>query len=207
MVAGTFSFFGTRFAYSVFTKYANNTNLTYRTELLEKDIIESLPGTKSYNIDIRVNSELREQLIGLTWAKAITENLSLGLSLFGSVYRNGGGSNLEYAIITEDNRAAYNQNRPGFIQDSYGLFLKIGASYHFKELEFGVNVNLPYQEVYQNGSVDYQSVIAGIGADTDQLFNYKKKDLEAKRKEPLGISTVAGIPIARNKLHLNVDYV
>jgi hypothetical protein len=207
MVAGTFSLFGTRFAYSVFTKYSTNTNLSYRTELLEKDIIESLQGTENYNIDFRVNSLLREQLIGLTWAKSVTENLSLGLSLFGSVYRNGGGSNLEYAIMAQDSRVAYYQNRPSFTQDSYGLFVKIGASYHFKNLEFGVNVNLPYLEVYQNGRVDYQSVIAGIGADTDQLFNYKLKDLEAKRKEPLGISLGAGIPVGMNKLHLNLDYV
>lgn len=207
MAAGTFSLFGTRFAYSVFTKYATNTNLNFRSELLEKDIIETLPGTEKYNIDFRINYLLREQLLGLTWAQAVTDKFSLGISLFGSIYRYGGGSNLEYTIQAQDNGVAYYQNRPSFRQDSYGVFVKIGGSYHFPAFDFGVNVNLPYMEVFKKGRFDYQSVISGIGQDSDQLFSYKLNDLESKRKEPLGISIGAGVPIARNKLHINLDYM
>ena len=102
--AGTFSLFGTRFAYSFFTKYATNARLSYRTDIIEDDLIEILPGQEKYTIDYLVNNVLNEQLIGLTGAYAINEKFSLGISVFGSVYKNEGGTNLEYTVQALDNR-------------------------------------------------------------------------------------------------------
>lgn len=205
--AGTFSLFGTRFAYSFFTKYATNTRLNYRTDIIEDDLVEILPGQERYTIDFLINNLLNEQLIGLTWAHAINEKFSLGISVFGSVYTSEGGTNLEYTIQTEDNRVGYYRNRPNFRQDSYGLVVKVGASYHFPKFDFGVNINMPYLEVYQKGRFNYQSVVSGIGPESDELFSYKFTDLNAKRREPLGVSLGAGIPIGIHKLHVNLDYV
>lgn len=205
--AGTFSLFGTRFAYSFFTKYATNTRLNYRTGIIKDDVTDILPGQESYTVDFLINNVLNEQLIGLTWAHAINEKFSLGISIFGSVYKSEGGTNLEYTIQAEDNRVAYYRNRPNFRQDSYGLIVKLGASYHFPKFDFGVNINLPYLEVYQKGRFNYQNVVSGIGPDNDQLYNYKLNDLNAKRKEPLGVSLGAGVPIKTHTLHVNLDYV
>ena len=205
--AGTFSLFGTRFAYSFFSKYATNSRLNYRTDIIEDDLVEILPGQERYTIDFLVNNILKEQLIGLTWAHAINEKFSLGISVFGSVYKSEGGTNLEYSIQGEDNRVAYYRNRPDFRQDSYGLVVKLGASYHFSKFDFGVNINVPYLEVYQKGRFNYQNVISGIGPNNDQLYNYKLNELNAKRKEPLGVSLGAGIPIKTHTLHVNLDYV
>lgn len=205
--AGTFSLFGTRFAYSFFTKYATRARLSYRTDILEDDIISELPGQENYTIDFALNNVLSEQLIGLTWAYAFNEKFSLGISVFGSVYKQEGGTNLEYTLQAEDNRVAYYRNRPNFRQDSYGLVVKIGASYHFPKFDFGVNINVPYLEVYEKGRFNYQNVVAGIGTENDQLYTYKLNDLQTRRKEPLGISLGAGIPIRTHKLHVNLDFV
>lgn len=205
--AGTFSLFGTRFAYSFFTKYATRASLNYRTEILEDDIISELPGQENYSIDYALNNVLSEQLIGLTWAHAFNEKFSLGVSVFGSIYKQEGGTSLEYTLQAEDERVAYYQNRPNFRQDSYGLVVKLGGSYHFPKFDFGVNINLPYLEVFEKGRFNYQNVVAGIGSESDQLYNYKLNDLKTRRKEPLGISLGAGIPIKTHKLHVNVDVV
>ncbi len=42
---------------------------------------------------------------------------------------------------------------------------------------------------------------------TDVFYDYIFKDLNAKRKEPFGISVGAGIPIQKSRIHLNIDYV
>ncbi len=207
MAAGTFSLMGTRFAYSLFSKYSSKTNLNYKTTLLEGDLIEALPGVENYTVNFGLDSRLLETLIGLTWAYAINDKFSLGVSVFGSIYTNDGGSNLEYTIAAEDNGVAYFQNRPEFRLDSYGLLVKIGASYHFPKFDLGININLPYLEIAGKGSYDYQRVLSGIGPDSDELYSYKFKDLEINRKEPFGVSIGAGIPIKKNKLHLNIDYV
>ncbi len=206
-VAGTFSLFGTRFAYSFFTKYATNAQLNYSTDIIEDDLVPALPGQESYNIDFLVSNALSEQLIGLTWAHAINEKFSLGISVFGSVYKQEGGTNFEYTIQAEDNNVAYYRNRPNFRQDSYGILVKLGASYHFPKFDFGVNINVPYLEVYQKGRFNYSNVVSGISPDIDQIYNYKLRDLNSQRKEPLGVSMGAGIPIKIHTLHVNLDYV
>ena len=207
MAAGTFSLKGTRFAYSVFSRYSTDTSLIYRSGLVNNESVEALPAAENFSVDFQLNSKLKETLIGLTWAHAVNDKFSLGVSVFGSIYRNGGGSNLEYTIEAENNSVAYFRNRPEFRIDSYGVLVKIGASYHFPKFDFGININVPYLEIAGKGSYNYQRVLAGIAPDSDKLFSYKFIDLQTKRKEPFGVSIGAGIPIKKNKLHLNFDYV
>jgi hypothetical protein len=142
----------------------------------------------------------------LTWAKKINDKFSLGVSLFGSNFEYSGGSNLNHTIESSD-RVSFYQNTVGFSQKSYGLFAKIGANYHFQAFDLGVNVNVPYIEVYNDGKFNYNKVISGVGTEVDQFYNYDLKNLNAQRKEPLGVSVGAGIPIGKGKLHLNMDYV
>jgi hypothetical protein len=143
----------------------------------------------------------------LTWAKKINEKLSLGVSLFGSRYVYSGGSNLNHTIQSSNNNVAFYQNTVGFSQKSYGLFIKVGANYHFPKFDCGVNINLPYLEVYDDGRFSYNKVISGVGDSIDQFYNYNLRNLSADRKEPFGVSFGAGIPIGKAKLHLNMDYV
>ena len=81
------------------------------------------------------------------------------------------------------------------------------SNYNFEKFDLGVNVNLPYVAVYNDAKFNYNKVISGVGDEFDQFYNYSYKDLEAKRREPLGVSLGAGIPIGKGKLHLNMDYV
>ncbi len=207
MAGGTFRLFGTRFGYAFISRSRVDNNLGYNSDLLRDQILDIFPNTKGYRVTTNLRTKVKDDWFGLTWAKKINEKLSLGVSLFGSRYVYSGGSNLNHTIQSSNNNVAFYQNTVGFSQKSYGLFIKVGANYHFPKFDCGVNINLPYLEVYDDGRFSYNKVISGVGDSIDQYYNYNLRNLSADRKEPFGVSFGAGIPIGKAKLHLNMDYV
>lgn len=207
MAGGTFKLFGTRFAYSFLSRARNNIGVNYGSGLLRNDVLNNFPGDEDYKIRLNLKTNVRDEWIGLTWATKVNDRLSLGISGFSSVYKYEGNSVLDYTLISELGNVAYYQNGTSFRQDSYGLVLKMGANYHFSKFDLGLNINVPYLEVYQEGRFDYSKTIAGIDSETDLFLEYKFKDLTANRKEPFGVSVGAGIPLGLSKLHVNLDYV
>lgn len=207
MAAGTFSLLGTRFAYAYFRTNTPNIDLKYRSDLQEGDIITGLPGEERYTFDLRFNTRTRSQLYGLAWAFNVTDRLSLGVSLFGAYYTSDAGNNLEYAIQAGSGGVVFSQNRQSLRQDSYGLLSKIGLSYVLPGVDLGLNITLPYLELFGNGRFQYNDVLAGLSPEQDQVYDYRLRDLSSRQKSPLGLSFGAGLPIGRHKLHLNIDYI
>jgi len=207
MAGGTFDLFGNRFAYSFISKTRTDNTIGYDIETLSDNVFESYPDADNYKGNVLLRTLIRDDWFGLTWAKKVNNKFSLGFSLFGSAYNYNGGSNLNHTINFETSKVAFYQNTIGFRQESYGLILKIGANYHFESFDLGLNINLPYLEIYQKGRFTYTKVVAGSDLGLDQFYDYNLKNLASKRKEPLGISLGAGIPINKSKLHLNMDYV
>jgi hypothetical protein len=207
MAGGVFNLFGTRFAYSYLTKSNYNTDLNYNSYYLNDNILSLFPDAESHNAKIGLTSKVKDDWTGLAWAHKVTENFSLGISAFASIYSYRSGSNISHTVLSANSDVAFYQNTISFNQKSYGLFLKIGANYHFPKFDIGVNVNLPYLEIYEDGRFSYSAVVAGVNPEYNKFVDNNFKELKAKRKEPLGISIGAGIPINKSKLHLNLDYV
>jgi len=207
MAGGIFNLFGTRFAYSYLTRSNDNTDIKYDRNYLDEDILSLFPNAEKHNAKLGLNSKLKDDWAGLAWAYKLTEQLGVGISAFTSIYDYRGKSTIDHTVKSADNEVAFLQNIISFKQRSYGLFIKVGANYHFPEFDLGVNINLPYIEVYQNGKFNYLEVVAGVDPQYDKFVDNELDDIKAKRKEPLGISVGAGIPVKKNKLHINVDYV
>ena len=207
MAGGVFNLFGTRFAYSYLTKSRHEYNLNYSNDLIDSDITEDFPEVTSHNVSLGIGSKVKDDWSGLTWAYEVNDKLSLGISIFGSIYKYQVTSSVEHIIKSTENDIAFYENMVGFTQKSYGLFIKIGGNYHFQKFDLGININLPYLEVFEDGSFNYKKVIAGVGTDYNQFLESKLSSLHSKRKEPLGISIGAGIPINKSQIHINLDYV
>ncbi len=207
MAGGTFSVFGTRFGYSFISKSRVDNNIGYNSDILRDQILDIFPNAEAYRVTTNLRTKVKDDWFGLTWAAKLNPKLSLGISLFGSRYVYSGGSNINHTIQSTDNNVAFYQNTVGFSQKSYGMFFKIGANYKFTKFDLGLNINLPYVEIYNEGRFNYNKVISGVGDEFDQFYNYNYQKLIAKRREPLGASLGAGIPFRNGILHLNIDYV
>ena len=207
MAGAVFNLLGTRFVYSYFTKANNNINLNYSSYYLNDDILSAFPDAEKHNAKISLQSNNRDDWTGITWAKKISDNFSLGISAFASIYNYSGRSDLNHTLQSTDNEVAFYQNVTSFNQKSYGIFIKIGANYHFPKFDLGLNINLQNIGVYNKGSFNYSEVLSGVDPEYNLFVDNSFNDLSAKRKEPFGVSIGAGIPIKKGKLHLNVDYV
>ena len=207
MAGGVFNLFKTRFAYSYLTKSNFNTNLNYNSSYLNDDILQQFPNAENHTAKISLNSNLKDDWTGGSWAYKINENLSLGVSAFASIYSYKGSTEINHVVQSTNNEVAFYQNSVSFNQKSYGLFLKFGANYKFSKFHIGMNINLPYLEVVQDGGFTYSKIISGVSTMFNRFIDYNFEDLSTKRKEPLGISIGAGIPMNKGKIHLNIDYV
>lgn len=207
MAGGTFNLFNQQFAYSFLSKSRLNIDFNYTTTDPQSSVEAAFPDLQNYKSNINLVTKLKDEWIGLSWAKLINDNLSLGVSLFGSIYQYKGQSNLNYTLQSTDNSVSSFQYSTGFTQDSYGLIIKIGGNYQFQKFDLGLNINVPYLEVYKKASFHYNNVISGLSNEYDQFYDYELKNLNSKRKEPLGVSLGAGVPFGKSKFHLNLDYI
>lgn len=207
MAGGIFNLFGTKFAYSYLTKSNSNVDLNYSSYYLNNNILTLFPDAERHQARIGLNSKTKDDWTGLTWAYKINDKFSLGVSAFASIYNYRGSSDLSHTVESTNNEVAFYQNTTSFRQKSYGMFIKVGANYKFESFDLGMNVNIPYIEVYGKGEYSYSEVVAGLSSEYDKFVDNYFDDLSAKRKEPLGLSIGAGIPIKKSKVYLNVDYV
>ena len=198
MAGGTFKLFGDKFAYSFLSKTRTDINLNYSSNLIQQDIIDAFPDEENYAVGINLITKVKDEWIGLTWATKMTEKLSIGISLFGSIYQFNGSSNLNYAVQSLDSRIAYYQNTIVFKQNSYGLVFKVGANYRLENIDIGLNINMPYLELYETGAFRYKKIIAGTSSENDLFLDTDLENLESQRKEPFGVSIGSGIPIGRS---------
>ena len=207
MAGGTFNLFNQRFAYSFISKSRLDANVNYSSNEPQDKVLEAFPDLQVYKSNINLLTKIKDEWIGLTWAKKMNDNISLGVSMFGSIYQYQGQTHLRYTLQSTNDNVSSLQYNTGFSQDSYGLLFKIGGNYKFQKFDLGMNINLPYLEIYKDAGFDYNYVISGFNDGINKFYDYELKQLNSKRKEPLGISLGAGVPFGKSKLHLNIDYV
>jgi len=172
MAGGTFKLFGERFAYSFIARRRSELNLGISFRGITDNIAELFPDIESYNLKASIIGRTKEDWYGLTWARKISENFSLGISVFGSSYRNDGARSVSHTVEYDENAVAYFLSQTSFKQKSYGLHLKLGAFYKLNKVDLGVNINIPYIEVYNEGSYSFNQVTSGIGNGLDIFYDY-----------------------------------
>lgn len=207
IAGGTFNLFGTRFAYAVMSKSKIDININYSSNFQNKDDTDVVGNNSEAITRVKFNTRVKDEWFGLTWAKKINKNLSIGISGFASIYNDRGNTSISIPNKYSKGSVSFYNNDNGYKISSYGLFFKIGANYHLPKLDIGLNINLPYLEVYQKGKYNYGIVVAGVSSEKDKLFEYFFKDLQTDRKEPFGVSVGTGILLGKSKVHLNVDYI
>ena len=208
LVAGTFKIGGSdkhKFAYTVLTRKKSSKDVGLRREI-DSEVLEEFENVERFVADLKIGDSEKDEWFGLSWATKLKDNFSIGVSTFVSVYNFSGDYNLNYSRLdTETDVAVYN-NEINFDQNSYGIFWKIGLAWRLSKFDLGLNIDLPYVEVYSQGEVDFKEILSGIGGGED-FFRYADwNDIESNRKEPLGIALGAGLPIGKSKIHLKVDW-
>jgi len=209
MISGTFkikSLPKDKFAYSFISKSRQNFNFTAKTGLLEGEFVNNIPGAEKFLGKSNLIDNIEDEWFGVTWARKVTDNFSIGISSFASLYKMAGEANTIYAAESNQNIVATYVNNLNFVQRNYSLFFKIGGSLEVKNLSLGVNFHLPNISLYNNASFNSEAFLSGLGSGQD-FFNIKNfSDLQNSRKTPFGISFGGGLKLKKNTIHFNVEW-
>lgn len=208
LVAGTFKIGGSdkhKFAYSILSR-KNSSKEVSLTREIDGEILEEFDNVDRFVADLKLGESENDEWLGISWATTLKDNFSIGVSTFVSIYNFGGNYNLNYSRLDTEADVADYKNEINFDQNSYGIFWKIGLAWRLPKFDIGLNIDLPFLEIYNQGEVDFKEILSGIGGGKD-IFRYADwNDLESNRKEPLGIAIGAGIPIGKSKIHVKVDW-
>lgn len=208
LLAGTFNigkWENHHFAYAFLSKQRSRVNINARRVVDQGDAIDEIEGAEEFISKFNLDNTETDEWFGLTWGTKIRDNFSIGVSTFVSVYNFKGKYDLRLAELDENDNVSFYNNVINYGQTSYGIFWKVGLAWKLKGFDIGLNVDLPYVEVVDSGKFNYAEILASN--DGSDIFDYgEAKDLETKRKEPIGVSFGAGIPWKKNILHLKVDW-
>jgi hypothetical protein len=208
MLAGTFkikSLEDHHFAYSFISRRRSNIDIRYSNEALTENLDE-VDGLERFVADVNLKNRETDEWFGVTWGKLLTENFSIGVSGFVSIYNIRGSNDLTYAALDEIQDVSTYHNEISFGQSSYGMYWKMGLAWKLPKFDLGFNIDLPYLEVISSGRFLYQEFLSGLGNGND-IFKYAKfKDIKATKKEPLALSVGAGVPMGKHTLHLKIDW-
>ena len=209
MLSGTFKIKALKdhhFAYTFLSRAKTNFNFNYSTGIETGDILEENEGGETFIGEIQFGFKETDEWYGLTWGKLITENFSVGVSVFASVYNYQGANLLTFTTLGESQNVNFYFNQFAVRQESYGMFWKVGLAWKLSKISLGLNIDLPYWEVHSNGKFKYQETLAGI-SNTEDIFKFADfNNISSSRKVPLGISIGSGVPIGKSTLHLKVDW-
>jgi len=208
MVAGTFKVGSNKkhkFAYAILSRKKSDINLGFSREITA-EVLEEFDNVDRFVAKLNLIDKESDEWFGASWATNLKENLSIGVSTFVSVYNFNGTYDLNYSRLDSATDVAVYDNEINFGQNSYGVFMKIGLAWKLPKANLGLNIDLPYIEAFGSGKMEFKEMLAGIG-DGNDIFEYADwDDLDAKRKEPLGISFGAGLPLGKHTIHLKTDW-
>ena len=194
------------FAYAFLSKERSRLNFNINREVDLENVDEDFMDEDRLVGNFQLDNTKNDEWFGVSWAMKLKENLSIGVSTFVSIYDYGGLYDLRFASSFEDSGVDAFNNEIKFGQNSYGIFWKLGIAWELDKFDLGLNVDLPYLEVFGDGKFRYQRFISGVDPEGEDFQFYDFEGLETSRKTPLGISFGFGWPFGKNKLHFKADW-
>jgi hypothetical protein len=211
LAAGTFklSFLKNHnFAWAILQRYDANNSFSFKDEV-QGNLFENLPGEEYFNAELRIDNKLKEQWTGFTWSYSINEKLSVGVSTFLSVIKQGKGSFIDLQALTEDSLVAIYRFNKSFSLTHYRMIWKMGVSYQIKKATIGLTVLVPPVKLGGSGSYQNEEFFSGIDSVTTTPDTYTtsfQKNIDTKYKAPIAIGLGITVPVNKSKIHVSAEY-
>ena len=195
-----------QFAYSFISRYRSNIELSYNSGVEEGLVIGNITEISRSFTEIQFKNRLRDEWYGLSWAHKLNEKLSVGASLFGSIYELNGRGDILISGESEAGGVVNYVSRPSFKQKTYGMIVKLGAAYQLDSLSLGLNITTPFISFKNKADVDSEEFLGGLSPEEDYFRVIDLNDLESKRRTATSIAFGAGYPVGKTTLHMSVDW-
>ena len=195
-----------KFYFSFMLRNRINISSGFDTGLLSSENTENISPGNLFNAAAEINMDLREEWFGLSWAKKISDQFSVGFSTFLSFYNYSGGDAFDLVLSDSQQNLLLFSGDLNYSQASTGLFAKVAAAWNLKKLSMGLTIDLPYLEFRDDSSYNQKELLSDKASDQDIFSINQFNGLIARRKVPLGLNFGLGIPLGKSTLHFNTDW-
>lgn len=201
---------GHQFAYGFLTRERGGFDYFLRDES-SGDLIDFLPGDDHFVGFVDVESELKDDWIGLSWAYPLSERLSLGATGFYFNRSSGRLVNVDLRAIGEAQDAAGIQGERSYRVNDQGLLGKFGIAWQGESLSLGLTTTTPYWSALSSGSIRYENFQTGIPTDDGGTFenileSSVQTDLSVEWKTPWAVGIGLGWRSGKWLLHAAAEY-
>jgi len=175
------------------------------------DVVVSEPGPEFLGQEARLAGELKDDWYGVSWARNLTREISLGVSTFLSFRRQSGEARVLLESLSASNRVATAVRINEYNYKTLALLWKIGVSAQFSTASLGLVITTPRLHLMGSSSVLFNDVVShadldGDGQPDDLLVAVYEPDLDARYKSPWAVGAGAGLTFGRTTVHLSAEW-
>ena len=199
-----------RLTYAFLTRYESKLKLT--TTIVDKYANDPNTGNENYVVfDYRLDENLTEPWFGVTWSYKVQEKLGIGISTFATFRDHRVNFATLGEVVSPDDKILVILSSRDFKYSNYRLLWKLGFTFDFIGLSYGLTVTTPSIEVYSSGSAGMNFTYVGGDIDnngmTDTLIAATYQDkLDSDYPTPLSIGIGTTYKIDHTKIYLSAEW-
>ena len=196
-------------AYSLFPRQGLRTNITGRNAA-QSDVLPS-PGLEDTYVEARLEQDLDETWVGVTWSRKLGERVGIGVSPYVAVRNQRTRGQVIAQALGSDSLGAVSATIRGFQYNNYRLLAKAGISFEFQKTNIGFTITTPGLKLMGSGEAGIDRLRLGQDVDGDALVDNiyavsLQQDIPSEWKSPVSIGAGATIPLGRSTLYLSGEW-
>jgi hypothetical protein len=199
-----------RLAISVFTRYDSKIEF-YNFTILPQDIQNSGLNNGSFISDFKLNEKLNEVWGGITWSYKVGPKMGIGITQF-LTFRNHDSYFKTFSeVITPEDDILLFMNGREFKYDFYAILWKLGITFDFRGLTFGLTATTPSLEFYSKGRSGVNVTFIGEDLDEDGKQDtwaaaHYQKDVDVDLHTPVSIGLGTTFKIYNTNIYFSTEW-
>jgi hypothetical protein len=196
--------------YSFLTRYKFDANL--RSAGSGTGDVIGDPAIEEFFVELRARTQLSESWAGLTWSAPLGPRLGFGATGFVTIRSQKGRSTINgQAFEPAQTSGAISLFDEGFTYYHYGVLAKLGVTYDWMGVSFGLTATTPRIGVLGKGETVLNTVVAGQDPDgngTDDLIwiGNVQDDLPVTYKSPWSLAGGASYTFGKTGIHGTLEW-
>ena len=193
-------------AYSLFPRQLAKFNMSLRN-IRSVDVLPASPGAESFVDETRFEEDLDETWGGVTWSRALSAKVSVGLSQYVAVRSQRARLQIIAQALGNDSTGATAIDLRGFSYNDIRAVTKIGLALTFSKARAGLVITSPGIHVTGSADVGWNRFREGFNVDADpeidnQLIASFQEGVPSKFRSPPSIGAGLAWDLSRTTIHV-----
>jgi len=196
-------------AYSLFPRQLAKFNMTTHN-IRSLDLLPQSPGAESEVDEARFEEDLDETWGGVTWSRALSPSVSIGLTQYVAVRSQRARHQILVSAFANDSLAGSASDVRGFSYNDIRAVTKIGIAFEFSRSRAGLVVTSPGLHVMGSGDVNWSRFRSGFNVDADpemdnQLIASFQDGVPSNFQSPPSIGAGIDLGLSGTTIHLSAE--